>query len=92
MIKALRFNFSTQVYTSTIEIDVDEWCNSISVKNNGASTLIFQGDILGPGEFKTIGGNYGEVLEGRIDIRFTGAGANLAAVTQKFYYPFQLTR
>jgi len=87
--KPLRFNFNTQVYTANQQISLDPLCNSVSVKNQGTSTVEFQGDELQAGESKTIGGNFAEVLDGRVDITFTGAGTNKMAVTQKFYLPQQ---
>lgn len=90
--KFLRYNFSTNVYTAQSEIVLDPLCNGISVKNGGNTNLIFQGDVLVPGESKSIGGNRKEILQGRVDISFAlptpapGTPNNVAFVTQKFYY------
>jgi hypothetical protein len=87
----LRFNTSVQQYTGPQQVVVAENLNGISVKNEGTTNVIFQGDTLLPGDSKSIGGNFGEVYDARIDLWFitpTPAPAvvnNLAVVTQKFY-------
>jgi hypothetical protein len=89
----LRYNFSTNIYAQNIQVPLDELCNSISVFNIGTTNIIFQGDIILPGNFKVIGGNRMEILNGRVDLSFQvpvpapAVITNLAAVTQKFYSP-----
>jgi hypothetical protein len=89
--KFLRFNFATQIYYAPGEIPLEPWCNGITIKNNGTTNVLFQGDTLIPGESKTIGGNRKEILKGRVDLGFvvpTPAPTtitNYCTVTQKFY-------
>lgn len=83
--QAVAYNFSCQQYTATQQIDIDEWCNGLTIRNGGTSTVQFQQEPIAPGESIAIGGNFGEVIRGRIDLFFTGAGINLAIVRQKFY-------
>lgn len=87
--KPLTFNFDTKIFTSVIEITLDPLCNGITVFNGGTSTIMFQGDFILPQVSKTIGGNFAEILRGRVDISFTGMGNNYAVITQKFYLPGQ---
>lgn len=87
----LRFNTSIQQYQGPQQVVVAEYLNAISVKNEGTTLVKFQGDTLQPGESKSIGGNYCEVYDARVDISFiTQTPAppvitNLAVITQKFY-------
>lgn len=83
--KAVAYNFVSQVYTSVIQIDLDPWCNGVTIRNTGTSNLRVQGEILAPGESLAIGGNFGEVIRGRLDLFFTGAGNNECVIRQKFY-------
>ncbi len=84
-IQAVAYNFASQVYTSNIQIDIDPWCNGMTVRNAGTSNIIFQGEEITPGLSVAIGGNFAEVIRGRMDLSFTGAGTNIAVVRQKFY-------
>jgi hypothetical protein len=89
--KFLKYNFATQIYYAPGEIPLEPWCNGIVVKNNGTTYVIFQGDVLLPGESKSIGGNRKEILQGRVDLTFflqtpaPGTIINQCTVTQKFY-------
>jgi hypothetical protein len=87
--RPLTYNFDTKPYQQNIQITLDRLCNGVTVLNAGTSNLSFQGDVLAPGTSKSIGGNFGEILRGRVDLQFTGAGANLAVVTEKYYNPGQ---
>lgn len=84
----LYYNTTTQQYNSNQKIIIDPRCNGITVKNAGTSVLIFDDEQLQPTQSKMIGGNRKEIMVGRKDISFTGAGTNLAYVTQKFYVKF----
>lgn len=87
--KLLYFNWTTLPYTATKEVTLDPLTNSVTVKNLGTSNVVLQGEDILPGDFKVIGGNRLEVIKGRVDISFTGAGTNLAIVTLKYYLPGQ---
>jgi hypothetical protein len=89
----LRYNFETNLYSKAIQVPIDERCNSITVMNLGTTNIIFQGDIITPGNFKAIGGNRMEIISGRVDLFFQvpvpppAVVTNLASVTQKYYSP-----
>jgi hypothetical protein len=83
--KLLQYNLSTQVYSKTQEIPVQENCNGFTVRNIGTATVVIMGDELATNESKSIGGNRGEIFVGRIDLKFKGAGTMLCLVTQKYY-------
>jgi hypothetical protein len=85
MEEILYYNTVTQAYSVPTKITLDIRCNGITIRNAGASTLLFDDEPIQPGQSKMIGGNRAELMRGRHDISFTGAGANLAFVTQKYY-------
>jgi hypothetical protein len=82
----LIYDFTVEVVESPTQYVVDDFCNSIVVRNTGAAgtTVNFRGMILAVNESFTMGGNRGEILRGRIDINLAGAGAQ-ATITEKFY-------
>lgn len=81
----LVYNTNTFTFSAGANLPLDPYCNGIIVENLGTSVLVFQGDPIQPGNSKTIGGNYGEIYIGRIDILFQGGGVNNAFITQKYY-------
>jgi len=91
--KLIKYNFNTEQYELPKEITLDPLCNGITVRNGGNTLVIFQGDILNPGESKSVGGNRKEILWGRVNIGFAPPAVpplipvNLAFITQKYYLP-----
>lgn len=91
MCKYLPYNISTQVYDGTKQVIVEKLVNGFSIHNTGTTDLYFNGDRIGPGESKTVGGNTGEIYSGKISLYYripTPAPAtiiNMCTVTQKYY-------
>lgn len=91
MINSDFYNFAGQQYSADQSIELDRFCNGITAINVGATVCLFNGIPLNPGvpgsgngESIAIGGNKGEVLQGRVAVQFpTGAGNVI--VIQKFY-------
>jgi hypothetical protein len=81
----LYYNTSTQGYTQPQKVTLDRFCNGVTVINAGTSNVVFDDEILVPGESKAISGNRKEIFIGRKDLSFSGAGTNLCYVTQKYY-------
>jgi hypothetical protein len=81
----LYYNTTTQAYALPQKVTIDRYCNGITLINAGTSNVIFDDEIIVPGESKAISGNRKEIFVGRKDISFAGAGVNLCFVTQKFY-------
>lgn len=87
----LIYNTSTQEYIRQRSIPVIKECNGFTVRNNGTTIVILNGEPIMPGDFKAVGGNAGEIYGGRIDIYFTVPTpapvtiTRSAWVTQKFY-------
>lgn len=90
-LKLLKYNVSTQVYNGSEQIISAPWINAFTIHNTGTTNVINEGDVISPGGSKTVGGNYGEIYDGRIIIMFqTPTPAppvvtNLCVVIQKFY-------
>jgi hypothetical protein len=93
----IEYNTAVQIYQVSAMLELDRYCNGIIIKNAGTTLLNFQGDVMQPGDSKTIGGNYGEIYRGRMDISFTVQPVppafiiNMAVVTQKFYVVLGVT-
>lgn len=89
--KILRYNVSSQTYSNVTDVQWDKYLNGFFIHNTGNTLLIFNNDVLQPGDTKTVGGNYGEIYDGRINLMFrlpTPAPLtpeNEVIVTQKFY-------
>jgi hypothetical protein len=89
----LRYNISGEAYTGPGSLPLDPLCNGFTIINTGNSTLLWKGDPIAPGNFKAIGGNYGEVFAGRLDVNYQAAvpqplpRIDSCYVTQKFYQP-----
>ena len=87
----IEYNIFTTPFTAPGEVMVDRKCNGFVIKNAGTTLVETFGEQLQPGESKSIGGNYGELFVGRVDIKFTVQAVppavitNLAIVTQKVY-------
>lgn len=89
--RLLSYNISVQTYQANKKPVVSPYCNGFTVRNGGNTALLVNGDPLAPGEFKSVGGNHGEIYIGRIDLVFrdqatqTLPRVRVAVVTQKFY-------
>lgn len=85
------YNFNGQEYTANAIVDLDMLCNGLNVINIGTTVATINGVPLSPpavgesvGDSYSIGGNRGEVLNGRVQISFAG-GTGKVIVVQKFY-------
>ena len=89
--KLLQYNFFDTVITRPGLVNFDIYCNGWVIKNSGTTLVLIMGETLNPGESKSIGGNYGEIFVGRLNVAFrtqTPAPAtivNKATLTQKMY-------
>lgn len=88
---SLPYNIWTGVYSNAAEIQWSRYLNGFTIHNTGTTFIFFNGDRIVPGESKTVGGNFGEVYKGRLDLSFflqtppPGTIINQATITQKFY-------
>lgn len=89
--KMLAYNITVQTYQTIQSVILDKYLNGVAVKNVGTTLLVVNTETLQPGESKSIGGNYGEIYRGRLDMKFQTQAippptiVNLVEVTQKFY-------
>lgn len=87
----LEYNISTLIYSQADQIRIVDKCNGMLLHNTGTTNLIVNGDLLTPGQSKTIGGNVGELFTGPLAVRFTvpipapTTITNQVTVTSKFY-------
>jgi hypothetical protein len=97
MCNKLRYqNISTQAYQSQQKITLDDFCNSVSIKNAGNTIVMFNNEPIFPGESKSIGGIENGILTGRYNLTFTTIWPgfvvpvtpfNSAFFTQIYYIP-----
>ena len=90
--KLLKYRDNEQVYTTADRIIFPPFTNGWTLKNNGNTNVVLNNaETLPPGASKSIGGNYGEIYDGRLDIRFTMptpapvTPLNKAVLTFKYY-------
>jgi len=94
-VPVLYYNTVTLSYSQTAKINLDPRCNGVTVRNAGNINVIFDDEVILPGQSKTVGGNLGEIFIGRKDLYFgSSAGVTpplvyLCYITQKFYVPRQ---
>lgn len=90
-LKLLHYNVATYQYVSPQDLRIDRFCNGLLIHNVGTTYLYANGDVIIPGGSKTIGGNYGEIFTGPLELKFVtqspapGTITNMATITQKFY-------
>lgn len=89
--KLLRYNLNARTFTAPANVSFADFTNGFTVRNTGTTWLIASGILLKPGESFAIGGNRGEIFEGRIDLKFQlqspapAVVVNEALVSEKFY-------
>jgi hypothetical protein len=96
--KPLKYNVIVNTFNDNgmQSVNVDPLCNGFVVKNEGNTLVKIMGETILPNASKSVGGNLGEIFEGKIDLYFalpTPAPAtpiNLCIVTQKVYVKGQL--
>jgi hypothetical protein len=86
-----KYNFSAITVEQSRAVTPDEKCNGFTAINTGATVATVNGIPLNPGvpgtnngESFSLGGNFGEIFKGRIDIGFTGGVGQLLLI-QKYY-------
>lgn len=96
--KLLKYNIITNTFNGIgiQSVNVDPLCNGFVIKNEGNTLVKVMGETIKPDASKSIGGNYGEVFEGKVDLFFALPNPaplipeNLCIVTQKVYVKGQL--
>lgn len=94
--KALKYDIIRTPYNKNAQVSLDARCNGFTLKNTGTTLLNWDGEYLTPGQSVAVGGNVGEVFQGRVDIFFKTQSpapstiTNAALVTQKVYIEIDL--
>lgn len=88
----LFYNIITATYSENAHVQIDPFCNGLTVVNIGTVGMNVNGVPLSAppagaslGEAQTFGGNRREIFRGRIDIAFNAAAGAQALVIQKIY-------
>ena len=75
-------------------VPLPEWVNGLTVENTGNTNLLWDSNIIVPGDFKAVGGNYGERYVGQVVLKFElpvpapATPEDMATVSVKFYVRF----
>lgn len=91
--KILYWNTVVMSFGTPAKVDFDSRTNAFVVKNAGNQLVVFDDEVIQPGESKAYGGNRAEIFIGRKDLYFqvpagfVGTALNLAYVTVKYYVP-----
>lgn len=75
-------------------VALPEWVNGLTVENTGNTNLFWDSNLILPGDFKAVGGNYGERYVGDCTLKFAVPAVvpvdpeNMATVSVKFYVKY----
>jgi hypothetical protein len=87
----LHYDAKTIVSTTPGAVSLPEFVNGLTVENTGNTNLEWDSNLIPPGDFKAIGGNYGEIYVGTCSLKFSLPSPappnpeNMATVSVKFY-------
>lgn len=62
--------FKRNLQQGTAQMPIGTNVNGFVIKNAGNTIVLFNNEPLMPGESQSVGGNEGEVFDGRVDIYF----------------------
>lgn len=96
----LFYNVVATPFTKNGKVNIDRRCNGYVIKNTGNTLLTVDGEGIQPGGSKSVGGNYGEIFIGIVNLFFTGPSLipaqpvanNACIVTQKVYTNLELKK
>lgn len=96
MDKTLFYDIVNSIYNANAKVQIDQYCNGVTIVNTGATVLTVNGISLAApiapalvGESVSFGGNRNEIFYGRIDIAFAAGAGSRCVVQQKVYVKFQ---
>jgi len=94
MEKTFSYNVIVTQHSIATNVEVQQNCNGVSIRNIGNTTAVINGVQILPapapglsGESYSFGGNLGEIYTGRLQLRFLlpiGTNPNVEII-QKFY-------
>jgi hypothetical protein len=89
--KFLHYDSKTIVTAIPGAAALPDWINGLTVENTGNTNLFWDQNLILPGDFKAVGGNYGEIYLGTCSLRWKlpaippAVPQNEATITVKFY-------
>jgi hypothetical protein len=87
----LCYDSKTIVTTNPGAVALPDVVNGLTVENSGNTNLFWDSDLILPGDFKAVGGNYGErylgdcTLKWALPVPAPVDPENMATVSVKFY-------
>lgn len=91
----LKWNEDTKPVTAPGLVQLNRFCNSVTVLNSGTVNALVNNDLLPPGVWKSFGGEPRSIFDGTIEIKWieqTPApvpAIQMVTVTQIFYVDHQ---
>lgn len=92
----LPYDENTIVSLQPGQVSLPECVNGLTVENSGNTNLFWDNDLILPGGFKAVGGNYGERYVGTCTLKFAlpvpapASPQNIATISVKFYVRYNL--
>lgn len=89
--KFLHYDTKTIVTQQPGAVSLPELVNGLTVENSGNTNLYWDSDLILPGNFKALGGNYGEIYVGDVTLKWAmpvpppANPENMATISVKFY-------
>jgi len=97
--KTLFYDIVNSTYNANAHVQIDQFCNGVTVVNTGLVAVNVNGIPLAPpvapqllGEAISFGGNRNEIFYGRVDVAFAAGVGARCIVTQKVYVKFSVTK
>jgi hypothetical protein len=87
----LHYDTKTITVTTPGAVGLPDFINGMTVENSGNTNLLWDEDIIVPGDFKAVGGNYKEIYVGDCVLKFALPAIpplnpeNMATISVKFY-------
>jgi hypothetical protein len=94
--RVLIYDIVPSFYTANAHVQLDRYCNGVTVVNIGLTNMTVNQVPLAPpiapallGEAQIFGGNRNELFRGRIDVGFTAGAGSRCIVIQKVYVQYE---
>jgi hypothetical protein len=90
----LSYDSKTIVSTRAGSVSLPRMVNGLTVRNTGNTNLFWDSDLIVPGDFKAVSGNYGEIYRGTCTLKWELPAVvpanpeNMATVSVKFYVEY----
>lgn len=91
----LPYDEKTIVVNQAGAVGLPDFINGLTVENSGNTNLFWDEDLIIPGDFKAVGGNFREIYVGDCVLKFAlpdippANPENMATVSVKFYVDYK---